>query len=233
VADGFFARLSNLWKGFLSLWIAGVEQEHPEIAYENAINAMIGKYSGLKKATAAIIRRREDVVSRLERSRKELAQIERDLVAAVSTDQKDLGVVLIQKKTALAAEVAEYEGELGQANADAETAKSSLLQVQGEINRLKAEKDRMLAKLHSAQARVSINAQLDGLSVDAEVRALDNVREHIKNQVAEAQLGDELRSTDLDTRLNSLRNVAGAVSASDEWEKLRQQTAQAAQRTMG
>ena len=52
---GFFSRVGNLWKGFLSLWIADIEKEHPEIAYENAINSMIQKYAKLKGATAAII----------------------------------------------------------------------------------------------------------------------------------------------------------------------------------
>ena len=54
-----FGRLANLWKGFISLWISDVEKDHPEIAYENAINSMVEKYSALKRATAAIIRRRE------------------------------------------------------------------------------------------------------------------------------------------------------------------------------
>ena len=31
---GFFGRLGNLWKGFISLWISDVEKKHPEIAYE-------------------------------------------------------------------------------------------------------------------------------------------------------------------------------------------------------
>ncbi|MCU1350174.1 MAG: phage shock protein PspA, partial [Acidobacteria bacterium] len=57
---GVISRLANLWKGFVSLWIADVEKEHPEIAYENAINSMVTKYAKLKSATAAIIRRRED-----------------------------------------------------------------------------------------------------------------------------------------------------------------------------
>ena len=57
-----FKRLANLWKGFLSLWISDIEKEHPEIAYENAINSMVEKYSKLKTATAGIIRRREDIV---------------------------------------------------------------------------------------------------------------------------------------------------------------------------
>ena len=60
---GFFTRLRNLWRGFLSIWISDIEKEHPEIAYENAINSMIEKYSQLKHANAAIIRRREDITA--------------------------------------------------------------------------------------------------------------------------------------------------------------------------
>lgn len=229
---GFFSRVANLWRGFLSIWISGVERNHPEIAYENAINSMVVKYTQLKKATAAIIRRREDVTARLEKARTELAQVDRDLQTAVSTDQRDLGVVLIQKKNSLTTETAELEAELAQSVKDAETAKASLVQVQSEIGKLKAEKDRMLAKMASAQARVKIQEQLDGLSVDAEVKALDNVREHIKNTVAQANLGDELKENDLDARLNKLRNASGEVTANDEWEKLKAAKSAKATKTM-
>ena len=74
---GFFKRLSNLFSGFLNLWISDVEKEHPEIAYENAINSMIEKYTKLKKATAAIIRRRDDINERLTTQSAELAQVSR------------------------------------------------------------------------------------------------------------------------------------------------------------
>ena len=50
---GVFGRLANLWRGFLSIWISDVEKAHPEIAYENAINSMVEKYSKLKRATFA------------------------------------------------------------------------------------------------------------------------------------------------------------------------------------
>src|SRR5439155_14818202 len=103
---GFFSRVGNLWKGFLSLWIADIEKDHPEIAYENAINSMIEKYSMLKKATAAIIRRREDTSERLTSQSKELAQITADLNTAVETNQDDLAIVLLQKKNAIDNEVA-------------------------------------------------------------------------------------------------------------------------------
>src|SRR5689334_11052476 len=122
MAEGFFARLGNLWKGFVSLWISDVEKEHPEIAYENAINSMIEKYTRLRKTTAAIIRRREDVMERLGRQQKELAQVAADLNTAVDTSQDDLAVVLIQKKTALEKEVEELKAELDLAQKDADSA---------------------------------------------------------------------------------------------------------------
>lgn len=218
---GLFTRLKNLWKGFVSIWISDIEKEHPEIAYENAINSMIEKYSKLKQATAAIIKRREDIDERLKRAARELAQTEAELNAAVATNQDDLAVILIQKKNQLEIEVAEMRGDLDVASKDADSAKSSLLQVQGEIKKLKAERDVMLARMQSAQARLRIQEQLDGFSVDAEVRALDNVREHIKTTVAAANLGKELAETSLDGRLAALKSQAGDVQAKQQLAEIK------------
>lgn len=217
----FFGRLSNLWSGFVSLWITDVEKRHPEIAYQNAIDSMIEKYGKLKSATAAIMRRREDVASRLERERGELAAVSADLNTALATGQDDLGIVLIQKKNALDASIRTLEQDMEQARTDAQEAKDSLLQVKAEIQRLKDEKDRMLAQMQSAQARLKIQNQLEGLSVDAEVRALDNVREHIRNTVAEAKMGSELRDSDLDVKLAKLRQSSGAVTARQQLEEMK------------
>jgi len=223
----FFSRLGNLWKGFVSLWISDVEKNHPEIAYENAINGMTEKYARLKSATAAIIRRREDVTARLGRERKELEAVRTDLEASLETGQDDLALVLIEKRNALEAAVAELQEELDQAKSDADDAKASLIAVKNEVNKLKAEKDRMLAKMQSAEARISIQNQLEGLSVDAEVKALDNVRDHIKNTIAEANLGKELQDSDLDSRLKKLRQGSGTVTARAELERLKAARSQA------
>src|SRR5512135_3616242 len=130
---GFFKRLGNLWRGFLSIWIADVEKEHPEIAYENAINSMVEKYSKLKSATAAIIRRREDTSERFQKSTKELAQTEAELNVAMDTNQDDVALVLLQKKNQLTTEVADLKTDMEGAQRDADSAKASLISVQGEI----------------------------------------------------------------------------------------------------
>ena len=216
-----FKRLANLWKGFLSLWISDIEKEHPEIAYENAINSMVVKYSKLKTATAGIIRRREELDERYKRATTELAQTEAELDTAVSTNQDDLAVILIQKKNQLATDVAELKAEMEQARSDADSAKNSLLGVQSEIRKLQSERDSMLAKMQSAQARIKVQEQLDGLSVDAEVKALDNVRQHIKTTIAEANLGKELSESSLDSRLAALRNQTGEVQAKQQLAELK------------
>ncbi len=226
----FWGRLSNLWKGFISLWLEDVEKKQPEIAYQNAVASMTEKYVRLKHATAAIIRRRDELQLRLEGEQKELAQVTGDLNAAMDTNQDDLSVVLIQKKNAVQAAIAELDAALAQAKKDADEAKGSLLSVKSEIERLKAEKDRMLAKMESAQARLKIQEQIEGLSVDAEVKALETVRTHINTVVAEASLGHELAESDLDTRLRALRQQSGTTTARSELDAMKAaRAAQAAQ----
>lgn len=225
--NAIFARLANLWTGFISLWVSDIEKEHPEIAYQNAIASMIEKYTQLKAATGAIIARRQDITSRLEAHERELASVTTDLEAALATNQDDLAVVLIQKKNTLDAAITELRADATQATADADNAKDSLVQVKSEIDKLKAEKERMLAQMHSAQARIKIQGQLDGLSVDAEVQALGAVRDHIKSQVAQASLGAELQSSDLDVRLNKLRQSSGSVTAKAQLEAMKQARAAA------
>lgn len=231
---GVISRLSNLWKGFLSIWISDIEKEHPEIAYENAINAMIGRYAKLKGATAAIIRRREDLDERFKKANTDLAQTEAELNTAVETNQDDLAVILIQKKNQLTIDVADLKTDMESARSDADSAKQSLLSVQTEIRKLKGERDSMLAKMQSAQARLKIQESLEGLSVDDEVRALDNVRTHIKNTIAEANLGKELSDSSLDSRLAGLRSQVGDVQAKQELAaiKARKAAQQQGQKTM-
>ncbi|MBS1157426.1 MAG: phage shock protein PspA [Proteobacteria bacterium] len=225
----FLSRVGNLFKGFMSLWIQDVEQEHPEIAYQNRIDSMMSKYARLKDVTAAVLRRREDIDARLDKQGEELKRVSADLDAAVATGQDDLAIVLIQKKEALEASIATSSVEFEQSRRDAEEAKSSLNSMKAEIGKLKDERDSMLAKLQSAQARIQIQDQLEGMSVEADVRALDNVREHINNTAARAKLGAELADSDLDNKLAKLRETSGAITARAKLEQLKQ--AQAAKAT--
>ena len=223
-----FSRLANLVRGFLSLFVTGLEHQHPEIAYENAINTMIEKYNKLKNATASLIRLREDAADRLQKAQGQQKELAAMLEQAMATGQDDLAVELIERKDAVEAEIASMQAELEGAEKDVDTAKAALTDVKGEIAKLKSEKDRMLAKMQSAQARTRINDQLEGLSVDAELRALENVRTGIKDTIAKAKLGDELRESDLDTRLNALKASSSKATARAKLDAMKKDRAAAA-----
>lgn len=221
----FFSRLGNLARGFLSLFVSGIEQQHPEIAYENAINTMVEKYNKLKNATAGLIRLREDAAERLQKAQAQQHELSAMLEQALAEGQDDLAVELIERKDVIDAEIASLQVEMEAAQKDVETAKNALTEVKAEIAKLKAEKERMLAKMQSAQARVRIQDQLEGLSVDSELRALENVRTGIKDTIAKAKLGDELRESDLDVRLKSLRENSSRSSARNKLETLKKERA--------
>jgi phage shock protein A len=220
-----FSRLANLVRGFMSLFVTGIEQQHPEIAYENAINTMVEKYNKLKNATAGLIRLREDAADRLQKAQAQQHELSAMLEQAMAEGQDDIAVELIERKDAIDAEIASLQAEMEAAEKDVGTAKTALTEVKGEIGKLKAEKDRMLAKMQSAQARVRIQDQLEGLSVDAELRALENVRTGIKDTIAKAKLGDELRESDLDVRLKALRTNSSKATARNKLEALKKERA--------
>ncbi|MBX7174768.1 MAG: PspA/IM30 family protein [Pyrinomonadaceae bacterium] len=216
-------RVWNLIKGFFGLFVSKVEQEHPEIVYQNSIDSLTQKAVQLRQAAAAIIRRRDEIEERYENKAREAKEIDAQLQVAIQNGDEEIGTLLVEKKDALDAEVSDLTVEMEQARADANDVKSALLKIQAEREKLVAEKDRMIGKLASAQARVKIQEQLDGLSLDSDVKALDNVRTHIKNKIAEANLGKELSESSLDARLEKIKSQVGSVQAQSKFQQMRQQ----------
>jgi phage shock protein A len=216
-------RLWNLVKGFFGLFVARAEQEHPEIVYQNSIDALTTNAVKLRQAAASIIRRRDEVEDRYETKAREVKEIEAQLQVAIQNGDEEIGTLLVEKKDILDVEIAELQVEMEQARTDANDVKSALLKIQAEREKLIAEKDRMVAKLQSAEARIKVQEQLDGLSMESDVKALDNVRTHIKNKIAEANLGKELSESSLDARLEKIKSQVGSVQAQNKFQQMRQQ----------
>jgi phage shock protein A len=228
----FFARLANLLRGFLSIFVSDMEKANPQIVYENAINAMMEKFERARNAVASIIANRQVAEQRLQKAQTEKEQVDRDLEAAVNVGDEQLGTLLIQKQEQLAGIVASATADLQRLSGQAEESKAMLIQFKGEIDRLKAERDEQLARNATAQAQLQIQDQLSGLSVDHEIRALENVREGINQTVAKAALNSEMAGTDVDARLKKLRETAGTTNASAKFKALQAARAAAENKTL-
>lgn len=210
---GFFNRVYNLWKGFLSLFVGRMEEKHPEIAYENAINGMTEKYAKLKSAAAGLIKHRAKLEAQIQKTTTELEQVRLDVQTAVDAGEDEVALVLLEKQEELESAMAEYERDLGQAAKDADSAKASLREIKGQIDKLKRERDKVTAQIKDAEARKHIQEQLDGLSVDDDLKALENVREYADKVRAEVQIGDELKEDSIDGKLAAIRAQSGSAKA--------------------
>lgn len=222
---GFWSRVANLWNGLLSLFIQGVEAENPEIVYEAAINARVVQYQKLMKAVSGIVYLRNKLQKELQGKTAQLKELQAQIPVAVAAGEDDAAMVLIQQKNQLAGDVERITADLNKTSRDADEAKASLVSFQGEIEKLKREKETMLARREDAKAKLSIQESLSGLSVDADIKALDGVRESINKLEAQADVAKEIAGGGLESKLKKIKEATGQTAARNELDEIRRQMA--------
>ena len=220
---GLLTRFHGLLRGLFAGWLRDREERSPRAVYENAIQQRVAQYRELKDAVAGILYMRTRLESEIRDGREELARCLEDLRRAVRRGEDDLALTLIERKNAQMAEIEHAERELEGLRGEADDAKANLVRFREEIRELEREKGRMLATLANARARRRIQETMAGLSVDADVRALEGVREHVARVASEGQLEHELGSAlDPAGRLRALRDEARVESTRrelDEWKR--------------
>jgi phage shock protein A len=222
---GFFARMANLWNGFWSLFVSNAESQNPEAVYQAAIDERIRQHGELKKAVTGIVYLRNKLSTELETKEKTLAEVSAQLPVAIESGEDEAAVVLLQQKNELESSITALKSELEKVRGQAEEAKQNLVSFQGEIDKLKRERDEMLAKKATAEARIKIQESLDGLSTDADIRALENVREGIHKLQAQADVGAEIKNDSLDTKLKKIKEKTADATARAQLDEMKKQMA--------
>jgi phage shock protein A len=219
---GLFGRLRSLIRGIFAIWIRDSERQNPRAVYEQAIDERTRQYRELKEAVAGILYMRNKLEGEILERRAEIARMHEDIRRAVRRGQDDISLTLIAQKQSLMEELERAEREFAGLRAEAEEAKANLVRFREEIRTLVREKGRMLATLANAHARRRIQEALEGLSVDAEMKALEGVREHIARISTEGSLERELGGEQR-LRLRAIRDEARSEAARRELDELKQQ----------
>jgi phage shock protein A len=219
-----FARLRNLIRGTLARWVSEREHANPSAVYEAAIQDRVSQYAKLREAAAGVIYMRGKLERELHQKSAELVRLKKQLDIAVERDDDAVALALIGRSDALGAEVDRVRAELTDLTDEAEAAKKNLVSFQNEIARLRDERVRMLARLANARARLRLQETLSGLSPEADIRALDTVRDHINRLVNEVNLVRDGADPELERRLGLIRDAeaqAGARAQLDELKRTR------------
>jgi len=217
----FVYRFTNLLRGTFAQWVRRRERRNPAAVYEAAISERVTQYDTLRAAAAGVIYLRGKLARQLEGASQQLAGLEVRLEMAVEHDDDDTALGLIRRRDGLRAEVERLTAELSDLTSEAEGAKKNLIAFQEDIARLRDEKVRMLARLANAKARARLQSTLNGFSTEADLRALETVREHIERQVTEVQLGRDLADTDLEHRLGAIRDAEAGAAARAQLDELK------------
>ena len=186
---GFFDRVSNVWKGKVSDRLSDMENRNPEAVYESAISEREQKYRQLKKAAAGIAMLRDQTRDELEKAERDLAEVMPAIETAVGEGDDDVALILLQQKDSLSSKIPTLQSELGKLESQASETVEGLRTFKGEIDKLKREKEEMLAQKASAEARIQTQETLSGLSNDTDVKALANVRANIEQMHSDANEG--------------------------------------------
>jgi len=221
--SGLLARFAYLVRATFGSFVRHGERQNPAAVYEMAIDERARQYRDLKEAVAGILYMRNKLEAEIHERRVEIARLHDDVKHAIRRGQDELSVSLIEQKQLLMDELDRAERELDGVRTEAEEAKNNLVRFRDEIRNLMREKGRMLATLANAQARRRLSEALEGLSVDADMRALEGVREHIARLATESTLDREIGGDDgTRRRLRAIRDEARHEAARRELEELKQ-----------
>ena len=220
--SGLLARFVYLVRASFGSLVRHGERQHPAAVYETAIDERTRQYRDLKEAVAGILYMRNKLEAEIHERRVEIARLHDDAKHAIRRGQDELSVALIEQKQLLLDELERAERELDDVRKEAEEAKNNLIRFREELRGLMREKGRMLATLANARARRRLGEALEGLSVDADMRALESVREHIARVATESTLDRELGNDDgTRRRLRAIRDEARHEAARRELEELK------------
>jgi phage shock protein A len=217
----FISRLKNLVSGKLSRWLKSREAHDPEAVYEAAISDRIRRYHQLKNAAAGAIYMRNKLERELKQKSAELSEVAEQAGQAADLNEDQCALILIRRKHELEADCERVKEELSQLTAEAEDAKKNLVGFKSEIDKLKTEKVRMLARLRNAQARMRVERALEELSYDEDLRALQEVRESIQQMLTQSGVDREIHGSEIDQKLEEIRRRNAEAKVQAELDDLK------------
>ncbi|MCS5618730.1 MAG: PspA/IM30 family protein, partial [Myxococcota bacterium] len=213
----------SLLRGIFSVWVRDRELESPEAVYEQAIRGRLKQYRELKDAVAGILYMRGKLDAEIAERRAEIARLHDETRRSLSGGDEEACLTLIAHKQSLFEDLERAEIELGAVRVQADEAKANLVRFREEIRSLVREKGRMIATLANAKARRRLQAAMEGLSVEAEMDALEGVREQIERMGAESELDSEIGGTEVRGRLRGFRDQARRDAAKSELAELKRE----------
>lgn len=218
-----FNRIANLISGFFNSLLGGIEKSNPELVYEQAIDNKINQHNKLRKAVASLTMMRNKTLNSLEEERSKLEEINLYLESSLSENDDESSVMLLEQKNETEDRLLILEKEFSIIDEQTNDAMQSLASHREEIDKLKREKSFKLAQHKAAELKNQAFEQINGISEDADSKAIENIREEIDSEVAKANLNSEMNKNSYSFKMKALKTNSSKLKAQKQLEALKQQ----------
>lgn len=219
-----YQAIANLCRGFVSLFIKNVSAENPEAVYEGIIQKRKEDREKLLQAAGAVVAERNKRSAELESVSRQLTDLERRLQVAITSNDRPLGSLLLQKKQALESQRTSLLPQVERLTSETDRIKEDIKVFNANLLALMEEAKINVARMRSARATNDILAVIDGLSVRGDDQMLTALRDSIESEIGQVEVRKELDETgDLERRLQSAGREADKLASEQEFEQLRAQ----------
>ena len=124
----------------------------------------------------------------LEEKQRKLAEIDPMVQVAVQSGEEEAALVLLEEKQVLTERISTLEPEIVNYQSQVDEMTTALRSFQGEIEKLRREKEEMVSRKANAEAQLQIQDTLGSVSTNTQNQGLANVREQIERMSVDADL---------------------------------------------
>jgi phage shock protein A len=216
---GLFSRIWRIIKGWL---LIGVEKaEDPEVILTEAKERMDRELAKAKEAAVQAIGQRNLLRGMLAEQEKRVRDLDAQARAALKSGQEDLARQILVEKTNVQKTIENLNAQLAQAEQAATAVKENIRAMEEQVRQRAAERLALIAGWKQAQIQERLNAALGSVSMDASGQAFDRAAERVREAQAKNEARLEIASTDLNSRIASLKSTVASQEAEDELQALK------------
>ncbi len=215
-----FGRIWRLIKGWL---LIGVEKaEDPEVILTEAQDAMRRELEKAKESAVTAIAARNQLLGLMKQQEATLANLDAKARAALKGGDEELAKQLLVEKGTYQQNLTSLQAQLDQANQSAESVKSAIKNMEGQVRARAAQKLALVAGWKTAKIQEQLNKALSGISIDGHVETFNRAEEQINAMQAKAaarlELGD---ASNFSVKMAKLENSMASSAADEEIEKMK------------
>lgn len=218
-----FVRFWRYMTGWMHDGLSKAEAQRPEIVYKQAIEDQTQRYQQMEEAVSGLVANRARLDDDLKKAENSLIEVRSALDHAIINAQGGdkeaaeeailVGSMLQEEEEKLVQRIHQLTESRDSVRVQVENYQEKLVEFRHSINQLQSERDEAVAQSRVDRQTIELNRQLQGMSTESDMQALNELRNNLGRLRAQATMSEEMQSESLDSRIQKYKNAVKSNAA--------------------